>query len=157
MGYIKAHLMHGETLVYRARIHPFIFVQPVIILLLGCWYYRMPEAVFHYLGCMLLVLGASSFLQRLLIRLGADYGVTDRRLILKTGVVRRRAKELVHQRIEGLSVSQSVMGRLFGYGTIFVTTGGAVNTYTYVADPMRFKVIINECIESGRIRQNTNQ
>lgn len=149
--------MHGEKIVYRARLHPFIFVQPAVILLLGWRYVVLEPGIFRYLGWVLLLLGLASLLQKLIIVTGADYGITDRRLIFKTGVISRNIHALAHMQIEIVSVSQPFWGRLFGYGTIEVTTGGALRQYTYVADPVRFKMSLNDAIETSRVRHIINQ
>lgn len=153
MGYIKASLMHGETIVRTARIHPFIFAQPAVILLLGWWYSGSEMGLFRYLGWLLLLLGLVALLQRLFVVIGADYGVTDRRLVFKMGIVRRRVRELVHEKIEGIEIYQSFWGRVMGYGSLMVTTGGAVNTYTYIREPVCFRVSVYESIENSRLRR----
>ena len=152
MGYIRKHLLPGEALVYKARIHLFIFVQPIVILLMGWWFVGMEPGIYRYLGWLLAFLGAVSLLQRVLIVAGSDYGVTDRRLIFKGGVINRRVNELVHNKIEGIFFTQPLMGRLFGYGTILVTTGGAVDSFPYVADPVDFRIAIYQAIEASRLR-----
>ena len=68
---------------------------------------------------------------------------TNRRVIIKTGVISRRTVELVLAKCEGVQVVQNVLGRIFGYGSIVVTTGGATNCYYYVANPFLFKRAIN--------------
>ena len=42
----------------------------------------------------------------------------------KTGVVSRKAVDLILAKCEDLHLTQSVWGRIFGFGTITVTTGG---------------------------------
>jgi Bacterial membrane flanked domain. len=101
----------------------------------------------YYLGLTLLFLGLVSFVQRLFVKLGSVYAVTNLRLIFKTGIIQRQAHDLVLLKVEGLWVTQSIIGRLLNYGTIIATTGGATNTYTYIADPMQFKREVNICIE----------
>lgn len=143
MGYLESTLQPGERIAYKANLHFFLFVQPVILLLLGWWFWRSGNNVSHFLGGVLLLLGAVSFIQRLLIKIGSVYAVTDKRVILKTGIISRKSLDLVLTKYEGLQIKQSVWGRIFGFGTITVTTGGAANSYSFVADPMRFKKEIN--------------
>lgn len=147
MNYIEAHLQPGEKVAYRAHIHPFIIAQPLVILLLGLFYCRTSIGVNHFLGVCLSVVGGFSLLQRLMIVWGSVFVVTNLRVLFKTGVIHRKARDIVLAKVEGMVISQSVLGRLFGYGSLIVTTGGAVSTYTYLARPMRFKRAINIQIE----------
>jgi uncharacterized membrane protein YdbT with pleckstrin-like domain len=91
-------------------------------------------------------LGLVSLVQRVFIKVGSIYAVTNRRVIIKTGIISRRTVELVLAKCEGIQVMQSVLGRIFGYGSIVVTTGGATNCYYYVSNPLRFKMEINKQI-----------
>lgn len=143
MSYLESTMQPGEKIVYKANLHFFLFVQPVVLLLLGWWFWSSATDVSHFLGGVLLFLGAVSFIQRLLVKIGAIYAVTDKRVILKTGIISRKALDLVLSKCEGLQIKQSVFGRIFGFGTITVTTGGATSSYPFVADPIRFKREIN--------------
>jgi len=102
----------------------------------------------HYLGVTLLFLGLVSLVQRVFIKVGSIYAVTNKRVIIKTGIISRRTVELVLAKCEGIQVVQGIFGRIFGYGSIVVTTGGATNCYYYVSNPFRFKMEINSAIET---------
>lgn len=146
MGYLENNLSAGESVVYKAKLHFFLFVQPIVLLLLGWWLYGTETAVIHYGGIFLLFIGAVSLVQRILVKIGSVYAVTNKRVILKTGVVSRRAVDLILAKCEGLQIKQGIWGRLFNFGTITVTTGGATNSYPFIADPLRFKKEINQQI-----------
>ena len=146
MKFIETYLQQGEEIRYRARIHIFLFLQPTIILGIGFLFYFDTIRITHYLGVTLLFLGLVSLVQRVLVKVGSIYAVTNKRVILKTGIIGRSVVELVLAKCEGLHIEQSVLGRIFGFGTIIVTTGGANNCYHYVAKPFRFKKEINEQI-----------
>lgn len=146
MKYLETHLQSGEKISYRARIHIFLFLQPAILLAIGFLCYFDEIKITQYLGVTLLFLGIVSLVQRVLVKVGSIYAVTNRRVIIKTGVISRKTVELVLAKCEGIQVTQDFFGRIFGYGTIVVTTGGATNCYYYVAKPYRFKKAINEQI-----------
>ena len=97
----------------------------------------------HYAGLLILFFGIVSLLSRILIKIGSSYAVTNKRVILKTGVISRRAVDLVLAKCEGLHIKQSVLGRIFNFGTITVTTGGASSSYPYIANPLAFRREIN--------------
>lgn len=99
-------------------------MQPIILLLLGLWLYGSETAVLHYGGIFLLFIGVVSLIQRIMVKIGSSYAVTNKRVVLKTGVISRKVVDLVLAKCEGLHIKQSVLGRIFGFETITVTTGG---------------------------------
>jgi uncharacterized membrane protein YdbT with pleckstrin-like domain len=146
MSYIESNLQPREQIVYKAKIHLFLFAQPIVLLLLGWLLYSVDADIAglpHYGGIFLLFLGAVSLVQRIMVIAGSEYAVTNKRVILKTGIISRRATELVLAKCEGLHIKQSVWGRIFKFGTITVTTGGATSSYPFIADPLRFRREIN--------------
>ena len=147
MKFITSYLQNGEEIIYRARIHIFLFLQPAILLGVGFLCYFDTVWITHYLGVTLLFLGLVSLVQRVFVKVGSIYAVTNRRVVIKTGIISRRVVELVLAKCEGIQVMQGILGRIFGFGTIVVTTGGATNCYYYVAKPFRFKLEINKQIK----------
>lgn len=146
MNYIQKNLLSGEEIKYVAKLHFFLFVQPIILLLIGAFLASSPKeisAMTHYAGLLILFFGIVSFLSRILIKVGSSYAVTNKRVILKTGVISRRAVDLVLAKCEGLHIKQSILGRIFNFGTITVTTGGVSSSYPYIADPLAFRREIN--------------
>jgi uncharacterized membrane protein YdbT with pleckstrin-like domain len=151
MKFLTTYLQPGEEIKYRARIHIFLFLQPAILLAIGFMCYFDAIRITHYLGVTLLFLGLVSLVQRVFVKVGSIYAVTNRRVIIKTGIISRRTVELVLAKCEGIQVTQDILGRIFGYGSIVVTTGGATNCYYFVANPFRFKRAINEQIALYRM------
>ncbi len=146
MNYIETNLQPSEEIKYVAKLHFFLFVQPILLLLIGALLASSPKeisAMTHYAGLLLLFFGLVSLIQRILVKVGSSYAVTNKRVILKTGVVSRRAVDLVLAKCEGLHIKQSILGRIFNFGTITVTTGGASSSYPYIADPLAFRCEIN--------------
>ena len=146
MNYIQNNLLSGEEIRYVAKLHFFLFVQPIILLLIGAFLASSPKeisAMTHYAGLLILFFGIVSLLSRILIKVGSSYAVTNKRVILKTGVISRKAVDLVLAKCEGLHIKQSILGRIFNFGTITVTTGGVSSSYPYIADPLAFRKEIN--------------
>lgn len=146
MNYIQKNLLSGEEIKYVAKLHIFLFIQPIILLLVGAFLASSPKeisAMTHYAGLLILFFGIVSLLSRILIKVGSSYAVTNKRVILKTGVISRKAVDLVLTKCEGLHIKQSILGRIFNFGTITVTTGGVSSSYPYIADPLAFRREIN--------------
>lgn len=144
MKFLKSQLQPGEEIQYRARIHYFLFVEPSCLLMVGGFILcDVSVPIMKWLGITVLFLGLVSLLQRIFVKVGSLLIVTNRRVILKTGIIRRRVAELVLNKCEGLQATQSVTGRIFGFGTLVVTTGGATNCYYFVGKPFDFKRAVN--------------
>ena len=146
MSYIESNLQPREEIKYVAKLHFFLFMQPVILLLIGAFLATAPKEtvpMIYYAGLLMLFFGLVSLVQRILVKIGSAYAVTNKRVVLKTGVISRRAVDLVLAKCEGLHINQSILGRIFGFGTITVTTGGATSSYPYIANPLAFRKEIN--------------
>ena len=100
MKFLTTYLQPGEEIKYRARIHVFLFLQPTVLLVIGFMCYFDEVLITHYLGLTLLFLGLVSLIQRVFVKVGSIYAVTNKRVIIKTGVISRRTVELVLAKCE---------------------------------------------------------
>lgn len=123
-GYVRGHLIAGEQVVYETTLHWVAFVSLKGFFTLGLW--------------------------PLIDRLTTEFAVTNKRVIVKTGWVQRETLELNLSRVESLSVDQSVMGRLFGYGTItIIGTGGTKEPFHGIAHPLEFRNAVQEQLSAS--------
>lgn len=97
----------------------------------------------YYAGLLILFFRLVSLVQRLFVKIGSSYAITNKQVILKIGVISRRAIDLILTKCEGLYIKQSIMRRIFNFGTITVTTGGVTSSYPFIADPLAFRREIN--------------
>jgi uncharacterized membrane protein YdbT with pleckstrin-like domain len=66
--------------------------------------------------------------------------VTDRRVLIKTGIVRRQTLEMFIPRIESVGVDQGFFGRMFDFGTVTIRgTGGSEEPFEAIAHPLAFR------------------
>jgi uncharacterized membrane protein YdbT with pleckstrin-like domain len=72
-----------------------------------------------------LVILSSIFLIPWAKRYATEIAVTNRRIIFKTGLISYRTIEMNMDKIEGVNVEQSLVGRLLNYGTVVVRGIGA--------------------------------
>lgn len=143
-SYIDKNLQTGEQIQYKAHVHWCIFFVPVVLLLVGIRFFPSSNVFEYLIGVTALPLGIFTLLRSLYLKIGTQYVVTNKRVILKQGILSRNAMELMLNKCEGLSINQGFIGRIFGFGTILLTTGGATNVFTYVTDPIEFRNAINE-------------
>ena len=69
-----------------------------------------------------------------------EMGVTNKRVIFKTGIVSRHSEEIKLSSIETVEIEQGIMGRILGFGTVKVTGRGISDlVLTRINDPMDVK------------------
>lgn len=109
MGYIDESLAPGETIVALFELHWTAKWRLIVYLLLA-----IPT-----FGIALL----AALYEWIRLR-SIEQGVTDRRVIRKTGILSRATEELRLASIETIDLHQSAWGRLFGFGDIVLTGRG---------------------------------
>lgn len=69
-----------------------------------------------------------------------EYGITDKKVIAKSGLIARKVDELRLDKFEGADVKQSILGRIFGFGdVVFSGTGSQKVSFAWVPNPLEVK------------------
>lgn len=103
-----------------------------------------PVLRFSILGFFLI--GLFFFAHMMIIKATTEIAVTNERVIYKKGLIARHVGELGIDRIEGISVSQGVWGRIWGYGTVIIRGMGVgeVILPPLIEDPISFRKGVQE-------------
>lgn len=157
MGYVEQNLMSGEQILTKAKLHWAVFVNPgivagigLLLVLLSFGADRGTRAGISCFAWVILMLGALYLGGAAASYLTTEFALTNRRVIAKTGMLRRRSLELVVSKIESIAVNQPIMGRVFDYGTVVVVgTGGTREGFPNIANPMDLRKQINAQIAGG--------
>jgi uncharacterized membrane protein YdbT with pleckstrin-like domain len=137
MGYVDSNLLPNEQVTYRARLHRIIYLFPVCVIILAIVVaiigYGFPALGLGLIGLVLLV-------PPWIRSISSEFAVTNKRVLVKVGLVRRHSLELLLQKVEGIGVDQGILGRILGYGTITVSgTGGTREAFRMIASPLEFR------------------
>lgn len=141
MGYISNSLTEGEYIVYQTKLHWIVFLKPVMGLI-GVIYVISQVSLAS--GIFLLILDALWFFLQYLDLSLAEFGVTNKRVIIKTGIVSRKSLDLILSEVGSIGVDEEVLGRILGYGTIVVTTGGDKQRFPNIVKPLEFRKRVQE-------------
>jgi uncharacterized membrane protein YdbT with pleckstrin-like domain len=92
-------------------------------------------------------------------RSATEIAVTNRRVLVKVGLLTRRSIEIMLSKIESIRVEQSLVGRMLSFGTIVVRgTGGTPEPFAKIAHPLEFRRNVQEQIDSlGESRMATTK
>ena len=136
MHYIESNLLPNEEIVYQASLHWVIFLKSFAVIALG----MLLLAVDPRIGGIGIVIGFLLGLPAFIRYKTSELGVTTKRVIIKVGLVRRRTLELLLRQVEAISVEQSILGRILGFGSVTLTgTGGVREVFHDVSSPLEFR------------------
>jgi uncharacterized membrane protein YdbT with pleckstrin-like domain len=142
MSYIDRHLLEGERIVFRTRLHWLQFTGPVLfaVLVLGPAAWLLARTSSSALAAVPVAVALAVLAAAYVRQQSSDFAVTNKRVMMKVGVLRTRSIELLLGKIEAIAVDQSLAGRLFGYGDIVVTgSGGTREPFTGIRAPLEFR------------------
>jgi uncharacterized membrane protein YdbT with pleckstrin-like domain len=146
-SYVEAHLLQGEKVLYQAQRSPVAaYSGAVVFAVTGIVLAVLLRAVPLFgLGILLaLIAAAGGFLQLK----SSEYAVTNRRVLVKQGVIVRKSMELLLGKVEGISVDQNIAGRIFGYGSVTVNgTGGGRDPFKGVDKPFELRKAVQHQLE----------
>lgn len=148
MSYIDRHLMLGERVVCRTRLHWIVFLPSAASLLAAIIFLTLTPEV-RALGWVFvgvaIVTGISAFVNYY----SSEFGVTNKRVWVKLGLIQRSSFETLLTKVEGMQVEQSIWGRILGYGSIVVTgTGGSKERFHKINKPLEFRTKVSEQVEA---------
>jgi len=151
MKYVERSLTEGEQIVYTTRRHWVVLIGPGVLagILALAGIALLFEKDFMWIGgVILLAIAAGIFISGLLHRYGFEFAVTNKRVIYCKGLVSISTDELFLDKIESVLVTQGLLGRWWGYGSVSVRgTGGSWEPFTEIADPLLLRRRIQEQIE----------
>jgi len=135
MGFPTGVLAPDEQVHFLLRPHWRALVWPIVWLVtvaamagyivgrLGLWLAGQPEAVFVSRAAVVLVavtIAAFVAVAPIARWMGAALVLTDRRLLIRTGVISRSGRDVPLVKINEVSFSQTLTDRFFGCGTLVV-------------------------------------
>jgi len=162
MSYVQSNLIPGETLIYETRLHWIVMLGHIVV---GC-VLALPGALLLYhalsqsgvetfslrvmqdAGIALLICGVAAILMGMVRRNATEMAVTNRRVVIKTGLISRKTIEMLLSKVESIEVQETTVGRLLGYGAIAVIgTGGTTEPFPKIAHPLEFRSQVQQQIE----------
>ena len=159
MSYVEKNLMPGEQIEYRANLHWLVFVLPTLLFIAAIWlFFSLGGNIAKFLALILIVGVLVTGLHAVIERMTSEFAVTNKRVLIKTGLIRRHSLETLLTKIESIGVAQSILGRILGFGTIVISgTGGSKEPFHKIADPMQFRRRVQEQIAAMEERRDTRK
>ena len=150
MSYIDDNLLSGEKLLYSGKLHWIIFLWPGIWLLFSILCFvgvRNQVSLASLFFLISIVSGVVSYINFTT----SEFGVTNKRVIVNVGLIRRISIEVLLNKVEGIQVRQGILGRILNYGSITVSgTGGTKDPVHRISAPLVFRKNVQEQISAAQ-------
>jgi uncharacterized membrane protein YdbT with pleckstrin-like domain len=114
------------------------------------------NAIAATVGAVLLVCAVTPLaITSLIARATSEFAITNKRVLIKTGWIRRYSLETLLTKVESIRVDQSVLGRMLDYGTVIINgTGGSKESFHKIAEPMMFRRRVQDQISASEQLRN---
>ena len=140
MSYIKQILRSDEKLLATGYIHWIVYWPAIalmalaVISLIGLGSISIAaRIIFVLLALAAVFLAIKEWFQQWI----TEIAVTDRRVIVKTGLIRRHTAEMNMDKVESVTVYQPVLGRLLDFGSVQVRgIGEGLGHLDYIKSPI---------------------
>jgi membrane protein YdbS with pleckstrin-like domain/DNA-directed RNA polymerase subunit RPC12/RpoP len=149
--YVGSYLMPGENVVYHTQLHWAVFLPCLtfsafaLLLFLSGIFSGANGLVFLAGVPALIVLPLA--ISSMIAQSTSEFAVTNKRVLIKVGWLRRHSLETLLTKIETIRVEQGILGRALDYGTIVISgTGGSKEPFRTIASPMEFRRKVQEQI-----------
>jgi len=133
VAYVNRVLSKGEKVLYQGRV--------------SAWS-LMSEFIFGLVTLPFFGFGALIWAGALIRYFTTELAITNKRVIAKFGLISRSTIEINLQRIESVQVNQSVIGRIFNYGSVVVSGAGNPQApIPGISSPLTFRRVFVEAQE----------
>ncbi len=146
MSYVNSVLQPNETVIYRGRLHWIIYGSAIffaaLALAAAAAAFALPEfAKIAWIVAAIMIAAALAYAAKAWFdQWITEIAVTNFRVIYKTGFIRRHTAEMNMEKVESVTVDQSLWGRLLGYGTVHVMgTGEGIERLRRVDRPVALR------------------
>ena len=129
MGYIEDTISDDEKIVYVVQFHwIYTFIAFLYLIFLG-----------------LLLIGVFIFIKMMINKWTTERALTNTRYIQKIGWISRNTEEIGINKIEEVDLTQSILGRILGYGSISISGTGSGHILLKDIDaPLSFQKSLND-------------
>ncbi len=146
MSYVRKVLQEGEKIEYETKLSWAMYIPGALVLLVAVVAFGILRGLIENpwvgngVGIVLLVVGLYFVASEWFLRWTTEIAITDRRVILKTGFIRRDTIEMSIQKVESVDVEQSLLGRLLDYGDVVIRgTGTGLAPIRKIDRPLEFR------------------
>lgn len=145
MSFIRENLMPGEEIVYYGKLHWFMLVPYLVVVVLFA-ITIVPTALLDVIGWFFccsgpcLLFGVAATIDAFIKYATTEMVITNQRFINVSGLFNRSHFDMQLSRIEGIWIVRPMIGNVVDYGTLVLSgPGGGQHKFPLVQCPQQFR------------------
>ena len=154
MSYIDDKLKENERVVYRTKLHWAMLLGPGTLMVIGGL--SLPSK-----GLSGLILFGIGFAWAILSTISfqtSEIGITDQRLLLRTGFPMRRTYDIPLTQIELVDTYQPSLGKFLNFGKVILgLEGGKRGAFRMIDSPLEFRAQLEKQVFAVLREQEAKQ
>jgi hypothetical protein len=172
MSYADGLMSTGETIRLRERQHWFILIwaarYAILAIIGGLVLVFLASSldpngvsgsirsIAGFIFAILLIVGIANFVWVALTFRSNEYVLTNRRVMQVGGVVNKHSTDSSLEKINDAALSQSLFGRIFGFGDLDVLTASeaGIERFRMIKDPVTFKTTMLDVKHEYELEMN---
>lgn len=146
-SYVEGVLAAGEEILYRGQVSLWPYSGKLIVgvFMVFAGVYTLASGGAGLGAGIMLAVGAGMLAMVYVAKVSTELVITNKRIMAKFGFIRRSTIEMNIGKVESVQVDQSLLGRMFNYGTIVVSGAGNPQApVPKVARPLDFRRVFTE-------------
>ncbi len=130
--YVEKNLNRNETIVKKAQLSPLSLIFTWVIGILFCWLLLIP--------LIKAIIATVKFCN-------IELAVTNKRVVGKVGVLDSKSLDAPLNKIQNVSTSSTLGGKIFNYGNITINTAAGTFSFKGIKNADAFKGVIMAQVE----------
>jgi len=154
MSYVQKILFDGEEILYQGRVHWVVYAKGIFSLMAAVFFavtlpdsaglatakisreYKIIQAIPGLIIGGFFLHGSYNLISAFLTATFTELVVTSHRIVAKFGVYETTTMEMDRHKIAGITIHQSITGKMLGYGDVFLRGfGNNINNLPPLSNP----------------------
>lgn len=124
----KIDVMDGERIIRHSLIHKGCLYAPIAVIIIGVLFVWLIFPIF------ILIIGVIWFIIRYIGYTTNDLILTNKRVFGKCGLIFTDQMQSPLNKIDSVSFSNGIIGKLIGYGTVIISTTSSVYKFRFIQE-----------------------
>jgi len=143
MSYSENVLGRNENIIHEGKITIWSYLPGVLWLVLFTvitFLFVVYSEIPKFTGTISGLIGVIPLIGIFLENMTSEYVITNKRIIVKNGILSLNVVEVSHSKVETIQLSQTILGRIFNYGNLVINgTGGDDIKILNISSPIEFR------------------